>query len=366
MDYPSPVVTINNKGELDLGDAYTNQIGDWDKVTISYGYSDFPAGTNEANALNKILSDAGKNGLTFISDRDARDPAGLHPTAHLWDVGKDPVSGLKEILKVRQKALAQFGENNLRTGMPMAMLEDVLVPIYLFHRYQLEAVVKQVGGLNYSYALRGDGQLITQPLSKQQQLNALNAVVDCIDPKLLALPENIIKLIPPRPAGYSYTKELFNRRTGLAFDPLAAAESAADFPLSFLFNPARLNRMVQYNAENDGLGIGEMINIIMDKTWKAPRLKRLEELILQQNEQLLLTYLLGVSLSTDISFATNAAIIKGIDDIRMYATKQLPAASSIKKGYLLLTLERIKNRLEGKPFIPEALPPGAPIGCDMD
>lgn len=366
MDYPSPVVTINNKGELDLSDAYTNQIGDWDKVTISYGYSDFPAGTNEANALNKILSDAGKNGLTFISDRDARDPAGLHPTAHLWDVGKDPVSGLKEILKVRQKALAQFGENNLRTGMPMAMLEDVLVPIYLFHRYQLEAVVKQVGGLNYSYTLKGDGQLITQPLSKQQQLNALNAVVDCMDPKLLALPENIIKLIPPRPAGYSYTKELFNRRTGLAFDPLAAAESAADFPLSFLFNPARLNRMVQYHAENDGLGIGEMINIIMDKTWKAPRLKGLGELILQQNEQLLLTYLLGVSLNTNISFATNAAIIKAIDDIRMYATKQLPAASSIKKGYLLLTLERIKYRLEGKPFIPEALPSGAPIGCDMD
>jgi len=365
MDYPSPVVTINNKGELDLGDAYTNQIGDWDKVTISYGYSDFPAGTNEANALNKILSDAGKNGLTFISDRDARDPAGLHPTAHLWDVGKDPVSGLKDVLKVRQKALAQFGKNNLRTGMPMAMLEDVLVPIYLFHRYQLEAVVKQVGGLNYSYALKGDGQLITQPLSKQQQLNALNAVVDCMDPKLLALPENIIKLIPPRPAGYSYTKELFSRRTGLAFDPLAAAESAADFPLSFLFNPARLNRMVQYNAENDGLGIGEMINIIMDKTWKAPRLKGLEELILQQNEQLLLTYLLGVSLNTDISFATNAATIKAIDDIRMYATNQLPAASSIKKGYLLLTLERIKNRLEGKPFIPESLPPGAPIGCDM-
>ena len=366
MDYPSPVVTINNKGELDLSDAYTNQIGDWDKVTISYGYSDFPAGTNEANALNKILSDAGKNGLTFISDRDARDPGGLHPTAHLWDVGKDPVSGLKDVLKVRQKALAQFGKNNLRTGMPMAMLEDVLVPIYLFHRYQLEAVVKQVGGLNYSYALKGDGQLITQPLSKQQQLNALNAVVDCMDPKLLALPENIIKLIPPRPAGYSYTKELFNRRTGLAFDPLAAAESAADFPLSFLFNPERLNRMVQYQAENNGLGIGEMINIIMDKTWKAPRLKGLEELILQQNEQLLLTYLLGVSLNTDISFATNAAIMKAIDDIRMYATKQLPAASSIKKGYLLLTLERIKNRLEGKPFIPEALPPGAPIGCDMD
>ncbi len=366
MDYPSPFVTINSKGEIDLGDAYTNQIGDWDKVTIAYGYSDFVVGTDEASALSKIITDAAKNGLTFISDRDARDPAGLHPTAHLWDVGKDPVSGLKDVMKVRQKALSQFGENSIVKGTPMAMLEDVLVPIYLFHRYQLEAVTKQVGGMNYSYALKGDGQLKMQPLNKNEQLIALSAVLDCMDPKVLALPEKIIKLIPPRPAGYDYTKELFNRRTGLAFDPLAAAESAADFPLSFLFNPSRLNRMVQYQVQNNGLGIDEMINLLMDKTWRAPRLRGLEGLILEQNEQLLLTYLLGVSLNPDISFATNAAILKAIDDIKNNVTKQLSSSNGTTKGYLLLTLERIKNRLEGKPFIPEPLPPGAPIGCDMD
>lgn len=366
MDYPSPVVGINSKGEIDLSNAYTNQIGDWDKVTIAYGYSDFPAGTNEATALNKILTDAAKSGLTFISDRDARDPAGLNPNAHLWDVGKDPISGLKDVIKVREKALSQFGENAITKGTPMAMIEDVLVPVYLFHRYQLEAVTKQVGGLNYSYALRGDGQLVTRPLTKQEQLNALNAVADCIDPKFLALPERIIKLIPPRPAGYDYNKELFNRRTGLAFDPLAAAESAADFPLSFLFNPSRLNRMVQYQAENNGLGIDEMINVLMNKTWRAPRLNGLEGLILQQNEQLLLTYLLGVSLNENISFASNAAIMKAIEDIKSQATKQLASSNAATKGYLLLTLERIKNRTSGKPFVPEQLPPGSPIGCDVE
>jgi predicted Zn-dependent protease len=366
MDYPPPVVSINNKGEIDLGNAYTNQIGDWDKVTITYGYSDFSPGTNEATALNKILTDAATSGLTFISDRDARDPAGLNPGAHLWDMGKDPVSGLKDIMKVREKALSQFGENNITNGTPMAMIEDVLVPVYLFHRYQLEAVTKQVGGLNYSYALRGDGQLVTKPLTKQEQLTALNAVADCMDPKVLALPERIIKLIPPRPADYNYNKELFNRRTGLAFDPLAAAETAADFPLSFLFNPSRLNRMVQYQAENNGLGIDEMINVLMDRTWKAPPLKGLEGLILQQNEQLLLTYLLGVSLNENISFATDAAIMKGIEDIKNLATKQLASSNGPTKGYLLLTLERIKNRTSGKAFVPEPMPPGAPIGCDMD
>lgn len=366
MDYPPPVVTIGSNGELDLSNAYTNEIGDWDKVAVTYGYSDFPSATNESVALNNILTDAAKKGLTFISDRDARDPAGVHPAAHLWDVGKDVVTGLKDIMKVRQKALSQFGENNIVKGTPMATLEDALVPIYLFHRYQVEAVAKQVGGLNYSYALKGDGQLVTQPLTRQQQLNALNAVLDCIDPKFLALPQRIVKLIPPRPSGYGYTKELFNRRTGLVFDPLAAAESAADFPLSFLFNPSRLNRMVQYHAENNGMGIDEMINVLMDRTWKAPRLAGLEGLILQQNEQLLLTYLLGVSLNDNISFATNAAITRAIEDVKNYATAKLSSSAGAARGYYLLTLERIKNRLEGKPFIPQPMPPGAPIGCDMD
>ena len=150
----------------------------------------------------------------------------------------------------------------------MAMLEDVLVPVYLFHRYQVEAVSKQVGGMYYSYAIKGDGQMVTRSVSKEVQLEALKALLDCMDPKTLALPESIIKLIPPRPAGYSISKELFNRRTGLVFDPLAAAESAADMPLSFLFNASRMNRMVQYQVSNKGLGIDEMMGLLIAKTWK--------------------------------------------------------------------------------------------------
>jgi hypothetical protein len=365
MDYPAPVATINNKGEIDLSGAYTNEIGDWDKVSVNYGYRDFPEGTDEAAALNTILANAVKNGLTFISDRDARDPAGLHPAAHLWDVGKDPVSSLKDILKVREKALAKFGVNNIRKEVPMAMLEDALVPVYLFHRYQLEAVAKLIGGMEYSYALKGDGQLVTQAVPKQEQLKALQALMACMDPKTLALPERIIKLIPPRPAGYEYTRELFNRRTGLAFDPLAAAETAADFPLSFLFHPSRLNRMEQYGVSNNGLSIDEMMAVVMANTWKAPRKKGLEGLILQQNEQLVLTYLMSVYVSDEASFATKAAVMKTIDEIKALATNGSKLAGS-NKGYFLMTLDRINNRYETKPFIPKVMPPGAPIGCDIE
>jgi hypothetical protein len=366
MDYPSPVVSLNNSGDIDLSDAYTNEIGAWDKVAIAYGYREFAKGVDEQIELNKILTDAAKGGLTFIADRDARDPAGLHPTAHLWDVGKDPVAGLKDVMKVRAVALAKFGQNSIRTGVPMAMLEDVLVPVYLFHRYQLEAVVKQVGGMHYTYALKGDGQVVTRLMTKQEQLNALNAVVNCIDPAFLALPENITKLIPPRPNEYPYNRELFNRRTGLAFDPLAAAESAADFPLSFLFTPARLNRMVQYQVENGGLGIDEMLKVLMAKTWNATRAKGLQGLILQQNQQLLLGYFLSVAVSDEASFATKAAIMEAIDSIKDQATKNVKSGLATNKGYLLLTLERINKRYEVKPFVSPKLPPGSPIGCDID
>jgi hypothetical protein len=364
MDYPPPMATLDNKNEINLNNAYTNEIGDWDKVSIQYGYEQFPKGTNEAVELDKILTDASKKGLTFISDRDARDSGGMHPNAHLWDNGKDPVTELQNVMKVRAKALSQFGENNITNGTPMAMLEDVLVPIYLFHRYQIEAATKVVGGINYSYSIKGDGQMITQAVSKEEQLKALNAVVDCMDPKVLEIPENIVKLIPPRPAGYEYTRELFNRRTGLSFDPLAAAESASDIPLSFLFNPTRLNRMVQLQARNNGLGIDEMVNILLSKTWKAPRLTGFQKLIQQQNEQLLLTYLLATSINDDTSFATKAQLLKSIDDLKTFATTQLKTTTDISyKGHILLALERMKSPEKAKPTLHQAPPPGSPIGC---
>ena len=366
MDYPPPVVKVNDKNEIDLGDAYTNEIGIWDKVSIAYGYQQFMEGTNEDAELNKILVEASSKGLTFISDRDARPAGGLHPNAHLWDVGRDPVEGLKQVMKVRATALSRFGENSIKAGTPMAMIEDVLVPVYLFHRYQLEAVSKVVGGLYYSYAIRGDGQLITLSVSKEQQLKALMALIDCMDPAILALPERIISLIPPRPPEYDYNRELFNRRTGIAFDPLAAAETAADLPLSFLFNVERLNRMVQFEEERKGLGINQMVNILVNKFWEAPQMKGLHQLIVYQNQQLLLTYLLAASINDKASFATKAALQNGIDLVKHLATEHLNSADNTKKGYLLLTLERIKSPEKAKPTLHLTSPPGSPIGCETE
>jgi hypothetical protein len=369
MDYPHPLVQLNAAGEIDLSNAYDNKIGEWDKVAITWGYQDFAAGTNEKTALNTILTNATAKGLQFIADRDARPAGGLHPQAHLWDNGTDAVTALKEVMKVREKALSQFGEKNIRPGMPMAMLEDVLVPVYLFHRYQLEAVTKMVGGMYYTYALRGDGQTVTKALTKEEQSKALDAVIDCIDPKILVLPNRIAQLIPPRPSGYDYTRELFKKRTGLAFDALSPAETAADFPLSFLFNSERMSRMVQYEV-NGGLGAGTMIDRLIGKTWKAPRRTGMEKIIQQQTEQLLLTYLLALSIDDNASFGAKAAAQKGLEDVKAFATAQKKLSKDDSyTAHLALTLERMKAPDKAKPTQHKEMPPGAPIGsveCDYN
>jgi hypothetical protein len=364
MDYPHPLVRLNRRGEIDLSNAYDNKIGEWDKVAITWGYQDFPPGTDEQKALDKILTDATKKGLQFISDRDARSPGGLHPQAHLWDNGSDAVAEMNEVLKVRARALGQFGEKNIRPGMPMAMLEDVLVPVYFFHRYQLEAVTKMVGGMYYTYALRGDGQVVTRALSKEQQLKALQAIINAIDPKLLVIPDKISKLIPPRPAGYAFSRELFRKRTGLAFDALAPAESAVDMPFSFLFNSERLNRMVQYEVSG-GLGVGEMIHQLVSNTWHAARRQGMEKLIQLQTEQILLTYLLAVSQDDNASFQVRAVVTKALDDLKKWIeAKKAGITDADYQGHLLLALERMKSPDKAKATQHKEAPPGAPIGCD--
>ena len=363
MDYPSPVVKLTNN-EIDLNSTYTNEIGSWDKVAITYGYKQFSIGEDEKEGLNKILKDAAANGLTFISDRDARDPAGMHPNAHLWDQGKDAITGLRDVMQVRNKALQNFGINTIKNGTPMAMLEDLLVPVYLYHRYQVEAATKVVGGTYYNYAVKGDGQLVTKPVSKEEQINALNEILNCFSPKNLEIPDNIVKLIPPRPAQYDYNRELFHRRTGLIFDRLAAAETAADIPLSFLFNVSRLNRMAENANDHEGLTIEEMVAKIQ-KANSLPVNSKVQEQIRMQNEQLLLTYLLASSVNNETSFAAKASLLNILNDLKNKTERSLQQKPP-SAGYLLLTLERIKHPELAKPSLHIVAPPGSPIGDESE
>ncbi len=363
MDYPHPLVRLSADGRIDLSIAYGKGIGVWDKLAIRWGYADFPKAVDETDTLDAILGEGIRKGLLFISDRDARAAGGSHPSAHLWDNGRDAVTELAEVMKVRRAALDRFGWKSIRPGMPAASLEDVLVPVYLYHRYQLEAVTKLVGGNDYAYALRGDGQPGVRILPKKEQLRALDALLATLAPEELAIPDRIAELIPPRPANYDYGRELFRRRSGLGFDALTPAESAADMPLSFLFHPERLSRMVQQEPRG-GLGVSEMCNRILDATWKAPRRTGMTRLVQQQTEQLVLTYLLAASVDDQLSFGARAEVVDALAGLKdMLAKASASAREPGYKAHLRLALERMKSPEKARPTLHSAPPPGAPIGC---
>jgi hypothetical protein len=364
MDYPHPQIKLDAKGEIDLSDAYAVGIGEWDKVSIAYGYQDFSKGTDEKVALNKILSDAREKGLLYLTDQDARSAGSVSPAAHLWDGGNNPIEDLDNLLKVRTKALAAFGEKTIRKDVSISFLEDALVPIYNLHRYQVEAVAKLVGSMDYRYKLRGDEQFSTKAVSKETQQKALKTALKCLSADFLTLPENIISIIPPRPAGYMSSRELFRKRTGLAFDPLAAAESAADFPLQFLFHPERASRMVEYEARNGGLGLEEMINQVIEKTFKTPKNQGLNRKVQFQTEQIVLTHLMALSTNESANYQVRAVCGKALKDLKSYLEEtKKTAKESDYQAHIDYALERMKNPSSAKVAQHKELPPGAPIGC---
>ncbi len=362
MDYPHPTVKLNAQGEVDLSDAYAYGIGEWDKVSITFGYQDFAKNTDEKQALNKILTDATQKGLLFLTDIDARPAGSFSPNAHLWDNGKDPVEELKNTLAVRQKALSKFGENTIRKGTPMAFLEDALVPIYNYHRYQVEAAAKIIGSVDYRYALRGDGQTPNALVSKERQQQALDAVLTTLSPEVLTLSEDIIKLIPARPAGYWPNRELFKKRTGRAFDPLAAAEAAADFPLQFLLQTERASRMVEYEARYGSLGLEEMLMQLIEKTIKAPKTTGLARKVQLQTEQIVLTHLMALSVNEASNYQVRAVCNKVLKEVKTYLESQKNTKEADIQAHIDYALDRLKNPSAAKVIVHKELAPGAPIG----
>jgi hypothetical protein len=360
MDYPHPAIFLDAQGNIDLSKVYTNEIGEWDKRAIIYGYQDFPKGTDENAALNKFLEENSAKGLLFISDADSRAADGMHPISHLWDNGKDAVTELNNMLKIRQKALAQFGEKNIRDNVPMSRLEDVLVPVYNYHRYQLEAVCKLIGGMDYSYSVKGDkNQQQPKILSNDIQTKALDAAINCLDPSVLRLPESILKLIPPRPPEYYTVGELMPKRSGAALDALAAAEALANYELAFLFNPQRANRLVQFKARENTLGFDDVVNKIVENTWKMPLKQGLDMEIQKQTQQMVVTWLLALTQNEVTNYAVKSISFKALNEIKA----KCEMAKNTHTAYLI---ERINNPKEIALPVHKELPPGAPIGCEED
>jgi hypothetical protein len=369
MDYPHPWITLDPSGHPDLSHAYSTGIGAWDKVAIQYGYSQFASGTNEHEALDAILNKAQTDGLYFISDQDSRPLGGAHPYSHLWDNGPDPASELDRILQVRSAALAQFGENAIPMGRPWSELEDTLVPLYLMHRYQTEAAAKEVGGLNYRYALRGDGQLVTEIVSAANQRKALSELLKTISPSTLTLPESLLKILPPRPPGYPRTQESFTGHTGLTFDPDAATEAATEITLGLLFNPQRASRLAEYHARDAQYpSLQEVIEATVNATWKTPTAQAMQAETQRVTRSEVTEHLLALAANAAASVDARSIARAELLSLRGWVAAS-PATGNEDKALNTATLARIdlflKDPEKFVPAPPPPVPPGQPIGDDQ-
>lgn len=370
MDYPHPLIKIKDDGTLDLSDAYTHGIGEWDKVTVAYSYQDFPENVDEEMELKKILEDAFARGLHYVADQNSTSAGSAHPLGHQWDNGTHPVDELLHMMKVRAIALGNFSENKIPFGEPLATLEDVLVPVYLSHRYQITAAAKVLGGVYFNYQLRGGPQDHQKIVPPDEQRRALQTLLKTIQPENLALDEKILNLIPPRPPGYGQTRELFPDYTGDTFDPLAAAENVANLTLELILNAQRAARLIEYHARNPQFpGLGEVLDTLIDATFKAPDLSGLQAEIQRVVNNLTLQHLMRLAADQNAPAQVRAVAFRKLFLLRLWlgttdARRNLDEDKEAYLYYLRAAIERFQENPDSFQFSPPpSAPPGAPIGA---
>lgn len=367
MDYPHPVVRMES-GRPSLGrQSYANEIGAWDEVAIRYGYTDFAPGTDEDAALEAIIQEGLGEGISFISDQDARPPGSAHPNVHLWDNGASAASELDRMMDVRRAALDRFGETAIRTGEPLATLEEALVPLYLHHRYQAEATAKVVAGQYYTYAMRGDGQEPLRAVPAGEQNRALTALMRTLHPAELTIPRSVLEMLPPRPFRYGPHQELFRRRTGLVFDAIAPAAAAADATLRLLLFPERAARMVQQEALDPSLpGLDEVITRVREATFELDPADGYEAEVGRAVERVFVDRLMALAAGAPMA-QVRAVAQAGLDDLAIWLARSSDSAGDADRAhYLLLAADigRFKERPHAPVEAPAAptMPPGSPIG----
>ena len=366
MDYPHPYITLTDAGEMDFSQAYTAGIGAWDKQTIKYGYTDYPDAAAESAGLATVLAESEQLGLRYISDSDARPQGSSQPQAHLWDNGSDPVAEMDRLLELRRVALEKFSEQNIPVGAPLSELESVLVPVYLMHRYQVEAVAKMIGGYEYDYGVRVAGKTPKYvPTKPGFQQRALSKLLETLSPVTLMLPTDLEQLIPPPAMGYGRDRELFTSQNGGGLDPLAMAQSATDNTLTFLLHPDRLARIVEQHAMYSSVNLPDLdayLENITDHIQQQARDNRREPYALrvsEMNERRLAHHLIQLAANKEISGAVTAAAHGALRELRRPSGTELTA----NEEYIdHLVRSYLANPESYEPVVVPDLPDGSPIG----
>ncbi|TMO48264.1 zinc-dependent metalloprotease [Pseudoalteromonas ruthenica] len=368
MDYPHPLVALNQQGQLDTTKGYAKGMGLWDEQVIKYGYSDFH-GLDEGEQLHAILAQNRELGLEFISDRDARAQGGAHPSGHLWDNGEDPAAELQRVMQVRKQALARFGIENVKAGTSLSQLEEVLVPLYLFHRYQVEAAVKLVGGVDYSYEVRSAQPVQgTQVVARERQQSAFQALLATLDAQQLVLPESVVALIPPKAYGEYPTRESVKGRTGITLDAMALPEVAANHTLALLFHPERLNRLAQQGARSEqafGLDnlLEQFVARIFDNEHPSAMAAKVQHRIQWLSAQHFVNLVSSDKVAPEVQAQFKYYLRQIADDYQQ--DKLLGSVSSGESAFKQHLADAINQFLERgqwpQSFKPLPMPPGSPI-----
>jgi hypothetical protein len=364
MDYPHPLEELKADGTVDISNAYPQKIGDWDKVTINYGYRQFAPGTDEKAALSKILDDAWAQDLRYMTNQDTDS----NPKVDQWSNGQDQADELYRLMKVRRAALSRIGEHTIRAGLPTAMVEEPLVPIFMYHRYAVESAASMVAGQDYIYAMRGDNRTPTKGVGVDDQRKALDALATTLRPSELTVPAPVLALIAPRPPGWGMHRELFPRTTGDTFDPLSPATVAADVTIGFVLQLDRASRMVAQHAVNPQMpGLEDVIDRLTAATWDAPTASAYEAAIRRAEERVLVDRLMWLASSSPNGQVRAIASYK----LSKLATRAKTAVNkteldTAQRQLLAADIKRFLDRpLDlARPFphaAPDA-PPGAPIG----
>ncbi|MFC1662221.1 zinc-dependent metalloprotease [Gemmatimonadota bacterium] len=362
MDYPHPLVTLNPDGSLDYSEVYDVGMGEWDYVSVAYGYQDFPDGVGEDEELQKILDDAWERDNIFLSG-----DASLHPRVDTWSNGTDAAEELERMMAVRSAAMSRFGERAIKLGRPLSEIERVLVPLYLHHRYQIEAAASMIGGVDYIYSLRGDGRTPFNHVSGADQRRALRSLLGVLDPSELALPRRIIDQIPPRPAGFRASREDFPRWTGGMFDVVTPAVVLADHTLRNILETSKAARLVEQSAVDPTIpGLGEVVDEVFGSVFGAAAANPYEAEISRAVEWVAVARVMGLAGGAAMP-QVRAVALKKLENQKEALEGMMASADDSDAAHYSLLTGTIRRFLEDPTTAPSlpalpAVPPGAPIG----
>lgn len=362
MDYPHPLLKVVND-KIDFSDAYDTGIGDWDKVTVAYAYQDFS--NDEEGNLQNILKSAAAKGMRYISDQDARPKGSAHAYAHLWDNGNNIIDELNNVLEVRKFSINNFSKNNIKTNQPYSVLEDVFVPLYFYHRYQTEAVVKILGGLDYSYAVKNDAQLIVKNIDSKTQREAMAVLMKTVDVENLAIPRSILELFPPRAMGYGRTRESFKSNLGLAFDPFGAVATSANMTFSLILNPERISRIVAYKSlDKNQFDLNEVFDTLFKNTFKNSYKDAYHQEIQNVINEQLLNNIFDLLASKDLYSQVKAISSNQLNELSKWLSSQkVEGTQKSVNDYLIKSIRNfMKDPDKRSKNMAPKIPDGSPIG----